>query len=352
MHEPAAMQVWDCAHGHLQLTLLWKLSTRVDLRVNGRLVRTLRPHGEDFVNTTVRGPRGAEHVPVPGDSRLAARLDPVRVRSRLGFSAHGGAHAALARRGAPDEGGGARRRADPGRHRRDGRAQLPPRPAGDAPEPERGRPAAGLVARERDAAARLGPHVHRGDEGAARRAVARAGRGLANRGLPADPQPRDDRRQPRHRLARRRRAAAAAPRGRGDRGRERRRRAPRGPRGVPRRPEEERARAERADRRGAPGAERPPADLHEGRAAERDGDRRLLARRPRRPRAGRAAGGVRLGRPRARPRDGAARRARCLSGAGRERGQPDRRRPRQRRLPAPRAEHPRARAALERCLAT
>jgi len=59
MHEPAAMRVWDCAHGRLQLTLLFKLSTRVDLRVNGRLVRTLRPHGRDFVNTEVRGPPGA-----------------------------------------------------------------------------------------------------------------------------------------------------------------------------------------------------------------------------------------------------------------------------------------------------
>jgi hypothetical protein len=59
MHEPAAMRVWDCAHGRLQLTLLFKLSTRVDLRVNGRLVRTLRPHGRDFVNTEVGGPPGA-----------------------------------------------------------------------------------------------------------------------------------------------------------------------------------------------------------------------------------------------------------------------------------------------------
>ncbi len=52
------------------------------------------------------------------------------------------------------------------------------------------------------------------------------------------------------------------------------------------------------DRRGARRAEPGAADVHEGRAAERDGDLRLLARAPRRPRARRAARGVRLGRPR------------------------------------------------------
>ena len=45
--------------------------------------------------------------------------------------------------------------ADPGRHRRDGRAQLRPRAARGAAQPERGRRAARLVARERLAAARL-----------------------------------------------------------------------------------------------------------------------------------------------------------------------------------------------------
>ena len=58
--------------------------------------------------------------------------------------------------------------------------------------------------------------------------------------------------------------------------RERARRARRAARRVPRRAEAERARAGRADRRRAivepSGA---PADVHEGRAAERDGDRRL-----------------------------------------------------------------------------
>ena len=73
---------------------------------------------------------------------------------------------------------------------------------------------------ERRAAARRRPDLHRGDAAAARRAAARARRGLAHRRLAADPQPRHDRRQPRHRLAGRRCAAAAARRG--GRGRARR----------------------------------------------------------------------------------------------------------------------------------
>ena len=59
MHEPAIMHVWNCQRGRLELTLLWKLSTRVELKVNGELVRTLRSHGEEFVNTTVSPPPGA-----------------------------------------------------------------------------------------------------------------------------------------------------------------------------------------------------------------------------------------------------------------------------------------------------
>ena len=58
---------------------------------------------------------------------------------------------------------------------------------------------------------------------------------------------------------------------------------------------------------------RRAADLHEGGAAQRDGDRGLLARRRGRPRARRAARGLRIGRPGARTRDGAARCARRLS---------------------------------------
>ena len=51
------------------------------------------------------------------------------------------------RRGAAPEGGASRRAADPGRHGRDGRAQLRPRAAGGRAQPERGRGAARLVAR-------------------------------------------------------------------------------------------------------------------------------------------------------------------------------------------------------------
>jgi hypothetical protein len=59
MHEPGVMHVPDCRAGRLFLTLLWKISTRVELKVNGELVRTLRPHGEEFVNLTVRPPPDA-----------------------------------------------------------------------------------------------------------------------------------------------------------------------------------------------------------------------------------------------------------------------------------------------------
>jgi hypothetical protein len=53
------MDVWDCQGGRLELTLLPKLSTRVELKVNGRHVRTIRFHGEEFVNATVFPPPGA-----------------------------------------------------------------------------------------------------------------------------------------------------------------------------------------------------------------------------------------------------------------------------------------------------
>lgn len=58
MHGPASLTAYDCASGRLELTLLWKLSSRVELRVNGELVRTLRFSGEEFVNTTVFPPPG------------------------------------------------------------------------------------------------------------------------------------------------------------------------------------------------------------------------------------------------------------------------------------------------------
>ena len=43
-----------------QLTLLPKLSSQVELKVNGQHVRTIRFHGEEYVNTTVFPPPGAD----------------------------------------------------------------------------------------------------------------------------------------------------------------------------------------------------------------------------------------------------------------------------------------------------
>jgi hypothetical protein len=60
MHEPGVLTAWNCGDGRLELTLLWKAATQVELRVNGELVRTLRSAGEEFVNTTVVPPAGAE----------------------------------------------------------------------------------------------------------------------------------------------------------------------------------------------------------------------------------------------------------------------------------------------------
>ena len=76
------------------------------------------------------------------------------------------------------------------------------------------------------------------------------------------------------------------------------------------------------------------ADVHEGRAAERDGDRRLLAGRRRRPRARRAAGGLRLRGAGRRAGLVPARRVGIASRPRRGGGEPDRRRPRHRRVPA------------------
>jgi hypothetical protein len=60
MHEPGEMHVWGCQEGRLELTLLPKSSSRVELRVNGLEVRTLPFAGEEFVNTTVFPPPGAD----------------------------------------------------------------------------------------------------------------------------------------------------------------------------------------------------------------------------------------------------------------------------------------------------
>src|SRR4029079_13200155 len=85
----------------------------------------------------------------------------------------GSPDSAQPRRGAGAEGRAAGRDADPGRHRRDGRAQLRPRAAAGAVEPERGARAARPRAGEGTPAARLGADLHGRD--AARRAAARAG---------------------------------------------------------------------------------------------------------------------------------------------------------------------------------
>ena len=186
----------------------------------------------------------------------------------------------------------------------------------------------------------------------ARRAAAGARGGVAHGRLAADPQPRHDRRQPRHRLAGRRRAAAAPRRGRRGRARERARRAARCRSrefllGAKRNALADDELIARRPRR----PERRAADVHEGRPAERDGDRRLLARARRRPRARRAPRVVRLGRRRCRHSSSRRSTTPTLSRARRRRREPDRRRPRH----APRTAATRCacstRRALERCLA-
>jgi hypothetical protein len=58
MHEPGVLTAWDCSNGRLVLTLLPKDSTRVELRVNGELRRTIQFAGEPFINTMVLPPPG------------------------------------------------------------------------------------------------------------------------------------------------------------------------------------------------------------------------------------------------------------------------------------------------------
>ena len=218
------------------------------------------------------------------------------------------------------------------------------------PQPERGRRAPRLVARQRDAPARRRADVHGGDARRPRRGAARARRGVAHRRLATDSQPRDDRREPRYRVARGRRAAAAARRGRGGRGRERPRCAADAARRVPRRREAQRARGGRAHRCRSPRPKRSAADVHEGRAAQRDGHRGLLARGRGRSRAWRAARGLRVVRTDRAARHVPDRRSRRLRGSRRRRGGADRRRAWHRRVSPPRPSRPHPRA-LERCLA-
>ena len=198
----------------------------------------------------------------------------------------------------------------------------------------------GWIARERlrPARRRASPTPRRC--AAARRAPARARGGVADGRLAADPQPRHDRRQPRHRLAGRRRASAAARRGRD--GRARRACAACGRCRSTEfflGPKRNALARRRAGARGPDRPERAAADVHEGRSAERDGDRRLLARASL---ADRERGELRAAYGSAGPVAGARRRRRSpraptsptLVARSRE---PDRRRPRHGRLSPPRA---------------
>ena len=131
---------------------------------------------------------------------------------------------------------------------------------------------------------------------AARGPPARARRGVAHRRLAADPQPRHDRRQPRHRVARRgtrcRRCSSSGPRSSS--------RASAASRTFPLEEfllgvKRNGARARRARERDPSAPERRRSDVHESRPAERDGDRDLL------PRGRRRHGAARCGPRSARP---------------------------------------------------
>ena len=195
------------------------------------------------------------------------------------------------------------RACDPGRHRRDGRAQLRPRRPQVLLEPGEVAELRRLVAGERLAPARLRPHLRRGDAGAARRAF-------------CPRSPRRPARSARRRSATAARSAAtsAPPRLPATRCRRSSSRAPRSSSRASRRyaalplaeflvgPKRNAAPPDElitAVRRRALGR---AADVHEGRPPERDGDRRLLARRRRRPRAWRDRALLRVCRPGGRAR--------------------------------------------------
>ena len=169
------------------------------------------------------------------------------------------------------------------RHRPDGRGQRRP------PPPERGRgrrpgrpscDVAGATATAARVRLGAGAHLRRADaEPTSPSLVPGAGPGGPHRRLAADPQRRHDRRQPRHLLAGRRRAAGA--------GRARRRRRARLGRRAPRRcrsPSSWSASKRtalppgRADRGGHGAGARRLAGVRQGRRAQRDGDRRSPAR--------------------------------------------------------------------------
>ena len=178
--------------------------------------------------------------------------------------------------------------ADQRRHRRDGRDQLRPPPAGGSARPLAD-PRAGDVGAARSRrwkpparASRGGTQLH-ADRRRAGGPHPEPRHGITDRRVAADPQPWHRRRQPRHGLPRRRRPPAAAgdPRRRRARGSERT--AARADRRVLRRPEAQRPRSRRADpRRPHPGRRRTSAVLQD-RSAQRDGHRHDVVRAVRRP---------------------------------------------------------------------
>lgn len=182
-------------------------------------------------------------------------------------------------------GGGARREgraprgcADRGWHRCDGRDQLRPPQARvpDGPRPRRRSPRVGGGRRHRTAGRVRAVHQ---DHGAPPCRAAGPRARLAHGRLPADPQPRRRRRQPRHGLARRRRPPRPARRRRGGRGRVGGPRHPDDPdRRVLHRRQAQRAPAGRTDPRRAHQEGRRPAAVLQGRHPQRHGHRRLRLR--------------------------------------------------------------------------
>ena len=243
--------------------------------------------------------------------------------------------AAYPRRGAPRQGRPRPREpVHPGWHRCDGRAELRPLAPAGARSISTGSPScgAGTARTARSSSARGCPIPRRWSRSS--RAFPGPRHGLTHGGLATDPQPRDDRRQPRYRLARGGRlppllvedaiVEIASVRGRG---RSRSRRFSWA--------SSERALTRRARHRCSAHAERCAADIHEGRHAERDGDLRLLARPSGGHRAGRGSCGVRVGGTGTDARPGAARRGRLGARAGGRGGAADRRCSWHRGLPTP-----------------
>ena len=168
--------------------------------------------------------------------------------------------------------------------------------------------------------------------------AARPGARLAHRRLPADPQPRRRRRQPRHRLPGRRRPPGAARRGRRGRGRVRARHPADPDRRLLHRREAQRARPRRADpRRAHQEGRRAPAVL-QGRHPQRDGHRGLRLRPRPAPRDPHRPHRHRLGGAHPRPGEG-------------RRGVPERRARRGRLLGQREDHHPVGRQAVRRARA-